>query len=395
MRRMSRRNARKLQDMKQAYPWLLAAALLLSACGSSEHKNATATDTSGNPTEEKNWYRQYTGTIAGKHVTVDMYEVDGALNGSYTYDDKDVLLDIYQERDSSVNGMRFLYESVPTDWVNGNANHHWEVTLTGNTLKGKWVSQDGTKHYDIDLKESDYSHCYRFDVVTMEDSVVVPIKNFTVSASISHLLSLPGAMPDADKAMLTQAVAARMECTGNDIVQCTRDADKKYFDGYKSEIDTDITEDESGMDNYEEDESSHVVYNKNGLVVLQHSFYSYMGGAHGIYGSEYTCIDMRAHKVLELGDVLHVDTVALQTLLADEARVQFQLAKDAPLSDALLVDTVDVTGNFYLTMSGLVFQYTPYAIASYADGEVLLFLPYNKLTDMLQPDFKERLGITK
>jgi hypothetical protein len=56
---------------------------------------------------------------------------------------------------------------------------------------------------------------------------------------------------------------------------------------------------------------------------------------------------------------------------------------------------VPATGNVYVGSKGLSFVYNPYEIASYADGQITLFLPYNKLFPLLTPAFRQRMKLSE
>jgi hypothetical protein len=342
------------------------------------------------------WYRHYEGTIGGKPVTADIYYIDSNINGSCTYDKEDIILDLFSERDSFVNGNWYIYESLANRQSGENdyhSNNHWLISLTGNTISGVWKSRDGKRQYDIKLKESGYNSSYRFGILQHIDSTTVKLKGFQVGATAAHQLSTPGNDKDADAAFLQQAIMASLGCDSADFEHCIRQSDETFFRQYRAEIDSDITEAESDMYHFETAETTHVIYNKNGMVIMRFGSSQYLGGAHGIYGSSYSCIDVSGKKIWHLSDVLKPDVGVLSTLLEAEARIQFSIPATEALSERLLTDTIKATNNFYFTSAGIFFHYNPYEIASFADGEVELYIPYSKLSTMLLPAFKNRMNI--
>ena len=82
-------------------------------------------------------------------------------------------------------------------------------------------------------------------------------------------------------------------------------------------------------------------------------------------------------------------------MLNDAAIIYFRLKPGEGMEQRMLVDEVPATGNFYLSSTGLTFVYNPYEIASYADGQIALFLPYKKLMPFLTPAFKARMNLTE
>ena len=53
------------------------------------------------PVKEKDWYKRYTGTVAGEPVTVNLYHSGKDVKGAYCYDKKGIIIDLNSEADSS------------------------------------------------------------------------------------------------------------------------------------------------------------------------------------------------------------------------------------------------------------------------------------------------------
>jgi hypothetical protein len=135
------------------------------------------------------------------------------------------------------------------------------------------------------------------------------------------------------------------------------------------------------------------LFNSDGWLILESFTFSYTGGAHGNYGSNFLNIDLQRGKIWKLNDVIAGDTARLRPLLTEAARKYFRLKPGEKLGDRLLqLDAPTVAGNFYITPRGLTFVYSPYEIASYAQGSISLFIPYEKLYGMLTPEFSARMN---
>ena len=377
--------------------YLCLALTLLCACGSSNDKKEQPQQTTAAEDLGGNWYRHYEGTIAGQPVSADIYHANDRLTGTYSYDKQGIILDIYEEKDSSKANTYFLNEDAPTEHENENApeNHaHWVISVSKEGISGKWISSDGKKQHDISLREGYDNSSYRFDILLLKDSEVALVSNYKIRASATYAISIPvPGIAGADRQLINSATFTHMGCRETDIDSCIRKKNEAYFSAYKEEIPTSLSEDESDRYNYELFNFFDVVYNKNGLLIMKQSHYSYTGGAHGIYGDTYACIDMTGKKVWQLNDVLQADRTAISALLETEVRKQFSIQATEALSDRLLTDTIKPTNNFYCTSTGIVFHYNPYEIASYADGEVDLYIPFSKLGSMLLPAFRQRMAI--
>jgi hypothetical protein len=74
----------------------------------------------------------------------------------------------------------------------------------------------------------------------------------------------------------------------------------------------------------------------------------------------------------------------LATLLGQAVRPLVGLAPSDPLDKQLFVKQMPVTHNVFLTNGGAVFIYQPYEVASYAQGELAVFVPLSKLRPLLR-----------
>ena len=126
---------------------------------------------------------------------------------------------------------------------------------------------------------------------------------------------------------------------------------------------------------------------KEKLATFAIRYYSYTGGAHGLGGSEYLTIDMTTHKVLTLSDIIEQKKLPEVKELLWSFYTDYGRIKD---EDAFTKKTdFDVSKNFYLAHDGIHFIYHEYEIASYAEGEQDLVIPWAWLQreNLLTSDF--------
>lgn len=148
---------------------------------------------------------------------------------------------------------------------------------------------------------------------------------------------------------------------------------------------------------YESNERIQVVFCNKQLLVLSDFNYGDFGGAHGNYGVAFICADLQNQKLLKINDVL--DSARAHTLLEDLLEKQFRkdnhMKKEDSLNTLLLVDTIHVTNNFFLTSKGIGFSYDPYEIAAYVYGDIHIFIPFKDIDQFLRPAFKKLLEESK
>jgi hypothetical protein len=170
-----------------------------------------------------------------------------------------------------------------------------------------------------------------------------------------------------------------------------------YFSDYKKELGREQQPSILSFPSaYEMDESAFVFLmgQQGRLTTLAHVRYTYTGGAHGFYKTDYVVLDTVLGKRLRLGDVLTREGVSsLGRLLENAFRREHALGGDQELTDAgLLDDAIPPTSNFFVTNEGIGFSYAPYEIAPYAMGEIQIVVPYGDLKKYLTKNFRRSIS---
>lgn len=340
-------------------------------------------------------YKRYTGTIAGQPVVMHYLEYGTTKRGEYYYENQGKSITLYNYTDSAATGVSFFAENPLTERDEQIA--HWEVSFTGDSITGVLVTADQEKTYPIRLKENYDAGVQQFGIVCMDDSGRLKEDRPKPSAYVSCQLLLPVGNDEAT-AYLRSVIYKSLNCdtTGNrGIKTCLDGLNKTYFDNYRQDNSAlDSTMLGESFNNWSLMTNFWISYNSDNMVVLNHHTYEYTGGAHGNYGSNFLCVDTRNKKVLALADIMNVDTARLEKLLELELRNLYHADPKEPLSAYVLSEEMHVPEQFYLTNKGIMFVFGIYEISAYADGEVNLFLPYNRITDMLTPYFKQRMNLT-
>lgn len=111
-----------------------------------------------------------------------------------------------------------------------------------------------------------------------------------------------------------------------------------------------------------------VVYQSKTILTLANYSYSYTGGAHGLYGTGFTSLDLVKKKKLNLDDVLtKTGQSNLPSFLKKYFRKNYNLSASASLKEAgLFEEKIEPNNNFYVTGKGTGFSYSPYEIGPYA-----------------------------
>ncbi|TVT41773.1 DUF3298 and DUF4163 domain-containing protein [Hymenobacter setariae] len=139
--------------------------------------------------------------------------------------------------------------------------------------------------------------------------------------------------------------------------------------------------------NYEDQTATYVLYQQGNLLSLGFFHYNFSGGAHGNYSLMPASYDLRTGRRLRYNDIFRPTAAQqLPSLLGQAVRPLLGLRPGEPLDKQLFVSKMPVTHQVFLTAGGAVFVYQPYEIASYAQGEIHVFVPLASLRPLLRED---------
>ena len=390
--------------MKNLLLLCISGLFIISSCTNSKNEtsntgNSDSTKTI-NTTFTENFYKRLEGTIAGKRVTVHLKKINGEYNGTYYYDGAwlNLTTDTLIGKDSLVLTENSYYESYNNQ---DSKQPHIKLKWTGNGFKGQWKNGDGTKSYPVMLQENYPDGSYAFSTGMYQDSVkAFTGKSKSPAAQISFKYLKPTKDDDADQ-WLDKQLKSISGIRQNPVDRAI--GFKKIADAYLSDYKKEITDlQEKGPDrgfsewmNYTNNSQQSIVYNDNGFVVIDFMADEYTGGAHGNYGSTMYCLDVKNKKQMVLSDVVKVDSNALQTLLEKNLRKLYNIKAQDKISSILFDDFLKENHNFYFNSNGLAFLYNPYEVASYAQGQIVVFIPFTELKPYLVPDFSSRMRLNK
>jgi hypothetical protein len=385
--------------MKSSY--LLLLSIALSACNSSEKKKTTTIDSPAaaihqEVVQEKlpdNFYKRLQGIIGDQNVVVQLTRVENEFSGNYNYNGTQVnlVLDTLIQADSLI-----LKED-------GLAHRYSDDTPVGPKLQLKWTGTsfsgfrvDGKKRENIHLEERYPEGSYAFKVNTYSDSLkAFPKKKQSPEGMIAFRYLQPVGNSPAerwlDKSLKKEVGIKNQDTPWSDGIKKMA---KNYLEGYRGEISDLSEEDQSAASlNYYSNLQLFLEYNENGYVVVNQLFDSYSGGAHNNYASAILCFDVLKQKRLSLADILTMDSLSLQKVVEKNFRKQYNIAEGAPLSTELFEDHLAASNNFFFYNNGLAFLYNPYEVASFAQGQLIVFIPYTDVRKQLNPEFVKRMNI--
>lgn len=133
------------------------------------------------------------------------------------------------------------------------------------------------------------------------------------------------------------------------------------------------------------------------FLQIEYLHTSYEGGAHGNYSFDVRVFDLKNNKKLDLKDITTMPKARLEDLLMKNLNKISSGTTDSEgavkNSDMLLVDVIPANKDFYFDDKNLYFHYSPYEIAAFAAGDIIIQVSWKELDGTINPEFKKRLKI--
>jgi hypothetical protein len=341
------------------------------------------------------FYKRLEGEIAGKHVVMNLQKIEYDYSGSYYYDGSWLSLAI----DTIIGKDSIVLTETPTEGYEYNDKvlpNTLALKWTGNGFSGKWTSGNKNKSYNITLTEKYPAGSYPFDITTYADSTkAFSTKENSPTAEIGFKVLTASGKTSADSwinKQLQKAAGLKEGQTSWD--QGIKSLTQSYLSDYQKSVKELAQEgDSNNFLNYSNHTNQSVIYNDRDYVIVEQLDDDYSGGAHGNYASAFYCLDVKNKKRLNLGDVVTADTILLQQLLEKNLRKQYHVKSGDQLKTVLFDNYLKPNKNFYFNNNGLAFLYNPYEVASYAQGQIIVFIPFSELKGYLNASFAERMTI--
>jgi hypothetical protein len=311
-------------------------------------------------------------------------------SGTYAYDHvrQPIQLSGYEQNDTLIILEPTGLESIPHEF-------HLVANSPMGAYEGIWINGNTGKSLPVVLQLS-VSPPFQFSVRELVDSVqLYPDKVTSPRAQFSlawlELSSdrFPKKAAFVNRMIREKILGIKAEMDLTQGVVTLRDSFFYYYREDALAFGSDDPDDRfSTMLNYDQSAYMEVIFASDSLISLSVTDYEYSGGAHGNYGTHLYVLDLAQERMLELSDVLAGNyETRLVAALGTAAREYFALDRNDPLSIVLFEDVINVTENFALTPSGILFDYPPYEIAAYAVGEIPLFVPFERLSGYLHLPF--------
>jgi hypothetical protein len=335
---------------------------------------------------DKSWYKYLTGKVDTSPVTMSIVRYGNEVRGYYYYDKYKKPIEIFGTTagDSVTFYAYTSYENSET----------FRGIMKGAVYSGVWSNTPENKELSFTLNEQkNISSEFEFVYVSGEERLFKDLE--TPAASYVEGTFWP-AENYGDRLFVRNSILKMKNLnTGlTEIGGLLLANKKKFMQGFRTD-NAGVKKQEAadGGWSYSQeniDITVPVFFNDN-LMVISGYLYTFTGGAHGNYGTGFTNLDLKRKKVLELSDIINKkDLPKLPKLLEKYYKVERGYPQEKTLQElGLFLDTIPVNDNFMVSPGGLMFDYVPYEISSYADGEITITIPFEELSAYIKPEAKQ------
>lgn len=358
------------------------------------------------------FYKRLEGSIGGKKVVMHLQVVPGnkqVYAGLYYYAASGQWLHLVLDQ-STFKGLLRKSEGKSSDTLKfAEINYSQQASaidkspvlllvLVKGGYNGTW--KQGEKAYNVTLQENYEEGALKLSEVAFSDSIRAYESDVRSPKAVMELI-FPVASTNSNDTksnylnqVIKQMLTSNKADTTVEFETLAEQEISQYLQSYKTSMSEDLGQTENPATfNYFSTTNIQVVYNHHDYVILYRSNYEYSGGAHGNFGANLACLDLANKMRMRLQDIVSIDSIRLQSIIEKYFRQEYGLAPGTPLSDILFENVLPANNNFYFTPKGIGFVYDPYEVASYAQGQINVFIPFKALSAYLNPGFIQRMGI--
>lgn len=347
----------------------------------------------GSAQTPQNWYKTFTGKLGENSGILYLYKADSNYTGHLWLDKtNDPLSFYYSDIFPNTDSIRILLSNdsilvnlmglITNDEFNGHivvtpkngnsqrSSFHLEADKSGRFTAFNYLVEKGNATLPKKLKNEsscDYSL-----------STIWPKENNTLSIALEKEISILIGSKTALKNPVTWMSAEK----------------DKFISTWQNQNRNLTQKDASAMGmslSASQQQYIGVMYENNATITLGNFISVYTGGAHNNYNTTLVNLDKRTGKEITLKNILTEEGIKkLPDYLDSAARKQFDIHNQKPLDqNNFFVTKINPSENFLITSNAIFFLYAPYEIKSFADGEIILRIPFPILEKYLLPSFKK------
>lgn len=332
------------------------------------------------------WYKLFTGKIDSYPITMTIVKYGNEVRGYYYYNKYKKPIEIFGSTPG--DSIRLVA------YVSADGTENFDGVYKSGSYTGKWSTTPDNKEYSFSLSEDKtVSEEMEFVYVKGEERLFKDLE--TPAANYLEGTFWPTEKYDNAQFVRNSILKMKNKRSGlNEIGDQLLANKKKFmadFRDYNAEVKHEDAENGGWSYSLENIDLAVPVFFNERIFIYSNYNYSFTGGAHGNYGTGYTNLDLKRRRILELDDIISKkDQPKLSKLLEKYYKIERGYPQEKTLQEiGLFIDTIPVNNNFAISPAGIMFDYVPYEISSYAEGEITISIPYEEISAFIKPDVKE------
>ncbi len=315
--------------------------------------------------------KTFKGYISGSPVQLTLIRDGGNLTGSYTYTRIGKPLKLNGTIDAEGNFK--LTETDAAGKKTGAFSGQWkdDPALNGIMLEGNWRKPNSTEDVGFNASEQNIEFSSGSSFTSKYFTEKNKPKRFNIDVEYPELIG---------------ANSAKFNLSAKTTAMADVASFRKDMSGVSA---ADLKMTPPDMNNYL-DVSYSVEWANDEIISLQFTNSSFTGGVHPNYYSKTLNYDLKNDRELKLTDVFLPNAKYLK-FVSDYSIAQIK-TKLGEYGDLETINSgagakAENYQNWNLTKKGLEFTFDPYQVASYAEGQQFVIIPYAKLKGLIQPRF--------
>ncbi|GGD51634.1 DUF3298 and DUF4163 domain-containing protein [Muriicola marianensis] len=133
-----------------------------------------------------------------------------------------------------------------------------------------------------------------------------------------------------------------------------------------------------------------VSFENHRILSVRLDSYLFTGGAHGYTSTNFLNFDVQKGEKINTQELFR-DLLAFRSYAEEAFRKQENIPADAPINSTgfmFELDSFYLPANIGLTPKGILLLYNQYEVASYADGQIQLTIPFKEAKQFITPGMK-------
>ena len=129
-----------------------------------------------------------------------------------------------------------------------------------------------------------------------------------------------------------------------------------------------------------------IIYTSDAILNIELNHYSFTGGAHGYSGKRSLIFDAITGKTIANKN-LFIDEKAFKKMAEVKFRNKYKIASNAPINSTDFMfenEDFQLPQTYFFTKNGFLLYYNVYEIASYAQGNFEVLIPYTEMKPYLK-----------